>query len=260
MNSERTREERAAFARLHAGDPEARAEIAERHLPLVRHLARRFAGGNESLEDLEQVGAIGLLNAIDRYDPASGNAFSTFAVPTILGEIRRHFRDRTWPLRVPRSLKDLALACRDAVAEFEGREGRVPTAAELADALGVDVERVLDARLAADSQRPDSLDRVVRNGDEDSGTLHELVAAEDDALGRADAALSLGLLTRRLGARDREILRLRFEEDLTQSDIAARVGLSQMHVSRLLRNALDELASAAEGDLPGSGLSSAASR
>ena len=112
MNSERTREERAAFARLHAGDPEARAEIAERHLPLVRHLARRFAGGNESLEDLEQVGAIGLLNAIDRYDPASGNAFSTFAVPTILGEIRRHFRDRTWPLRVPRSLKDLALACR----------------------------------------------------------------------------------------------------------------------------------------------------
>ena len=213
MNSERTREEREAFARLHAGDPEARAEIAERHLPLVRHLARRFAGGNESLEDLEQVGAIGLLNAIDRYDPASGNAFSTFAVPTILGEIRRHFRDRTWPLRVPRSLKDLALACRDAVAEFEGREGRVPTAAELADALG-----------------------------------------------RAAAALALGLLTRRLGARDREILRLRFEEDLTQTDIAARVGLSQMHVSRLLRNALDELASAAEDDLPGSGLSSAASR
>ena len=205
MNSERTREERAAFARLHAGDPGVRAEIVERHLPLVRHLARRFAGGDESLEDLEQVGAIGLLNAIDRYDPASGNAFSSFAVPTILGEIRRHFRDRTWPLRVPRSLKDLALASRDAAAEFEGREGRAPTAAELADALGVDVERVLDARMAADSQRPDSLDRVVRHGDDDSATLHELVAAEDDALGRADAALSLGLLTSRLGrARPRD--------------------------------------------------------
>ena len=260
MNGERTRAERAAFARLHAGDPGMRAEIFERHLPLVRHLTRRFVGGSESLEDLEQVGAIGLLNAIDRYDPASGNAFSSFAVPTILGEIRRHFRDRTWPIRVPRSLKDLALACRDTAAEFEGREGRAPTAAELADALGVDVERVLDARLAADSQRPDSLDRVVRHGDDDSGTLHDLVAAEDDALGRADAALSLGILTSRLGARDREILRLRYEEDLTQSDIAARVGLSQMHVSRLLRDALDRLASDAERDLRSSGLSSAASR
>ena len=121
MNSERSREERAAFARLHAGEAGMRSEIVERHLPLVRHLARRFAGGTESPEDLEQVGAIGLLNAIDRYDPASGNAFSSFAVPTILGEIRRHFRDRTWPVRVPRSLKDLALASRDAAAEFEGR-------------------------------------------------------------------------------------------------------------------------------------------
>ena len=119
---------------------------------------------------------------------------------------------------------------------------------------------MLDARLAADSQRPDSLDRVVRHGDDDSATLHELVAAEDDALGRADAALSLGLLTSHLGARDREILRLRFEEDLTQSDIAARVGLSQMHVSRLLRDVLDRLASAAESDPSSSGLSSAASR
>jgi RNA polymerase sigma-B factor len=260
VNSERIREEREAFARLHAGDAGARAELVERHLPLVRHLARRFAGGVESLEDLEQVGAIGLLNAIDRYDPASGNAFSSFAVPTILGEIRRHFRDKTWPLRVPRSLKDLALATRDAAAELERRTGQPPTAAELADALGVDVERLLDARLAADAQYPDSLDRVVRRGEDDSATLHELVPAEDDAVDRAEGTLSLQMLTSRLEPRDREILRLRFEEDLTQSDIAARVGLSQMHVSRLLRDALDRLAPCVDEDRARSGLSAAASR
>jgi RNA polymerase sigma-B factor len=261
VNSERIQEERAAFARLHSGDPGARAELVERHLPLVRHLARRFAGGAESLEDLEQVGAIGLLNAIDRYDPASGNAFSSFAVPTILGEIRRHFRDRTWPLRVPRSLKDLALETRDAAAEFEHRNGRAPTAAELAEKLGVDVERLLDARMASDAQYPDSLDRMVRRGDEDSATLYELVPDDDDAVDRAEDALSLELLTSRLEPRDREILRLRFEEDLTQSDIAERVGLSQMHVSRLLRDALDRLAPSVDEDRArGAGLSRAVSR
>ena len=260
MNSERTREERAAFARLHAGDPTARAELVERHLPLVRHLARRFAGGAESLEDLEQVGAIGLLHAIDRYDPASGNAFSSFAVPTILGEIRRHFRDRTWPLRVPRSLKDLALASRNAAAEFERREGRAPTAAELAQALGIDVERLLDVRLAADAQYPDSLDREVRRGDDGAATMHELVADDDDAVVRVEGTLSLRMLTSRLDPRDREILRLRFEEDLTQSDIAARVGLSQMHVSRLLRDALDRLAPCVDEDRPRSGMTRALSR
>jgi RNA polymerase sigma-B factor len=260
VNSERIREEREAFARLHAGDPGARDELVERHLPLVRHLARRFAGGAESMEDLEQVGAIGLLNAIDRYDPASGNAFSSFAVPTILGEIRRHFRDRTWPLRVPRSLKELALATRDAAAEFERLSGRAPTAIELADKLGVDVERLLDARMASDAQYPDSLDRMVRRDDDDSATLYELVPDGDDAVDRAEGTMSLQLLTSRLEPRDREILRLRFEEDLTQSDIAERVGLSQMHVSRLLREALDRLAPSVDEDRARAGLSRAVSR
>jgi hypothetical protein len=148
---------------------------------------------------------------------------------------------------VPRSLKDLALACRDAVAEFEGREGRAPTAAELADALGVDVERVLDARLASDSQRPDSLDRSCATATTTPGRCTSWSRPRTTRSGGPTPPCPLGLLTGRLGARDREILRLRFEEDLTQSDIAARVGLSQMHVSRLLRNALDELASAAGG-------------
>jgi RNA polymerase sigma-B factor len=169
-------------------------------------------------------------------------------VPTILGEIRRHFRDRTWPLRVPRSLKDLALATRDAAAEFERLRGRAPTAVELADKLGVDVERLLDARMASDAQYPDSLDRMVRRDDEDSATLYELVPDHDDAVNRAEGTLSLQLLTSRLEPRDREILRLRFEEDLTQSDIAERVGLSQMHVSRLLREALDRLAPSVDED------------
>jgi RNA polymerase sigma-B factor len=159
---------------------------------------------------------------------------------------------------VPRSLKDLALATRDAAAQFERRSGRAPTAAELADALGVDIERLLDARLASDAQYPDSLDRMVRGGEEDSATLYELVPDGDDAVDRAEGTMSLQLLTSDLEPRDREILRLRFEEDLTQSDIAARVGLSQMHVSRLLRDALDRLAPSVDEDR--AGLSRAVSR
>ena len=213
MNSERTREERAAFARLHAGDPGARAEIAERHLPLVRHLARRYAGGNESQEDLEQVGAIGLLNAIDRYDPASGNAFSTFAVPTILGEIRRHFRDRTWPVRVPRSLRTShsraatpppsSSAARDACPRPPSWRTRSASTSSGCWTRG-----------GGGLPAPASLDRVVRTATTTPGRCTDR-AAEDDALGRADAAFARAPASR-LGARDREILRLRFEEDLTQ--------------------------------------------
>jgi len=249
MDAGGTSAELAAFGRLRDGDQSVRAELVDRYLPLVRHLARRYAGGSEPLEDLVQVGAIGLLNAIDRYDPTSGNAFSSYAVPTILGEIRRHFRDRTWAIRVPRSVKDLALESRAASTEFEHREGRAPTVTELAERLGTDVERLLDARLASQAQYPDSLDRAKRADDDTS--LLELVPARDDWIGAADDALSLGLLTSCLSPRDRELVRLRYEEDLTQSDIAARVGLSQMHVSRLLRDALETLASLADGEAPG---------
>jgi RNA polymerase sigma-B factor len=192
-----------------------------------------------------QAGSIGLLNAIDRYDPAAGTAFSSFAVPTILGEIRRHFRDRTWSVRVPRSLKELAADGRDAAAEFERESGRAPTAAELAAALGTDVERLLEARLAAAAQYPDSLDRPLgAAGDDVPGSVQEHVGDEDPRLSEAEDTVSMEILTRCLGPRDRELVRLRFEEDLTQQDIAARVGLSQMHVSRLLRDALAQLGEA----------------
>ena len=241
MASDRLREEQAAFARLAAGEPGARDAIVERYLPLVKHLARRYARGLEPFEDLVQVGSIGLLNAIDRFDTGSGTAFSSFAVPTILGEIRRHFRDRTWTIRVPRSLKDLAAVSREAEEEFELREGRIPTAQELAAKLDVDVERLLEARLAAAAQYPDSLDRPLSAGEDDSASVQERVGIADRDLAEMEDGASLEMLTSGLGARDRELLRLRFEEDLTQSDIAERVGLSQMHVSRLLRDALTKL-------------------
>jgi len=241
METDRRREEHEAFARLRAGQRGAREELVERYLPLVRHLARRYAHANEPFEDVVQAGSIGLLNAIDRYDPAVGTAFSSYAVPTILGEIRRHFRDRTWSVRVPRSLKELAADGRDAAAEFERGSGRAPTAAELAAALGTDVERLLEARLAAAAQYPDSLDRPLGPGGDDPGSLQEHVGDDDPRLSEAEDSLSIQLLTRCLGPRDRELVRLRFEEDLTQQEIAERVGLSQMHVSRLLRDALAQL-------------------
>jgi RNA polymerase sigma-B factor len=248
MDGERQREERAAFARLRAGEPGARAALVERYLPLVHHLARRYSRASEPLEDLVQVGSIGLLGAIDRYDPDSGTAFSSFAVPTILGEIRRHFRDRTWSIRVPRSLKELAAEARTATDAFERREGRVPTAAELADVLGTDVERLLEARYAAAAQYPDSLDRRPAGAGDDAPTMADRIGEDDRQLDEAEGGVSLAMLTSCLGARDRELVRLRFEEDLTQRDIAERVGLSQMHVSRLLRDALGALAERIEAD------------
>jgi RNA polymerase sigma-B factor len=248
LDRDRQREERAAFVRLHAGEPGAREALVERYLPLVRHLARRYGRASEPLEDLVQVGAIGLLGAIDRYDPGSGTAFSSFAVPTILGEIRRHFRDRTWSIRVPRSLKELAADAREGAEAFERREGRAPTATELAEELDTDVERLLEARYAAAAQFPDSLDRPMTAADGDAGTVADRFGSEDPLLDEADSGVSLAMLTSCLGARDRELLRLRFEEDLTQRDIAERVGLSQMHVSRLLRDALGALAARLESD------------
>jgi RNA polymerase sigma-B factor len=249
MDELRQREERAAFARMQAGEPGAREALVERYLPLVRHLARRYGRTTEPLEDLIQVGSIGLLGAIDRYDPECGTAFSSFAVPTILGEIRRHFRDRTWSVRVPRSLKELSAAAREAAASFEHAQGRAPTAAELAGLLGTDVERLLEARLAAAAQYPDSLDRPTAATGEDAPSLVDRVGVEDRALHEAEGGVSLEMLTSCLGARDRELVRLRFEEDLTQRDIAERVGLSQMHVSRLLRDALGALAERLDPDV-----------
>jgi RNA polymerase sigma-B factor len=241
MLLERKQAEHAAFTDLRDGRRGAREEMVERYLPLVRHLARRYAHTPEPLEDLVQVGTIGLLHAIDRFDIDSGNAFTTFAVPTILGEIRRHFRDKTWSVHVPRPLKQLAADARVAAREFEAASGRSPTAAEIADHLGVDVERLLDARMAADAQYPDSLDAPRDDGDDDLPSLEHQVGDEDPRLGETEAAVALSQITSSLAPRDREILRLRFEQDLLQREIAERVGISQMQVSRRLRDALELL-------------------
>ena len=231
---------------MRAGKTSLSAEERERlimeHLPLVRGLARRYAERGEPLDDLVQVGTIGLIKAIDRFDPSRGFKLASFATPTILGEIRRHFRDRTWSVRVPRSLKELAADARNAAEAYERRAGRAPTAAELAELLGTDVERLLEARYAAAAQYPDSLDRPMAASDGEGATVADRFGEDDPLLDEAEGGVSLEMLTSFLGARDRELLRLRFEEDLTQRDIADRVGLSQMHVSRLLRDALRALA------------------
>jgi RNA polymerase sigma-B factor len=238
VNRERVIEEGTAFRRLAAGDRRVRDQLAARYLPLVRHLAHRYAHTAEPFDDLVQVGSIGLLKAIDRFDPDNGSAFSSFAVPTILGEIRRHFRDRTWSVHVPRPLKELAAVSRDAEATLERRLGRAPTAAEVAGELGTTIERLLEARLAAAAQHPDSLDQALRSEDDDPLMLQDRVGVDDPAIAEAEDAATLSALTRPLDERDRELVRLRFEEDLTQRDIGVRVGLSQMHVSRLLNDAL----------------------
>ena len=236
-------EEDALFQRYKANrDPELRRVLAERFLPLVRSLARRYAHGPEPMDDLVQVGSIGLLNAIDRFDPDSGTAFSSFAVPTILGEIKRHFRDRTWNVRVPRSLQELAVRIRAAETELETTLGRSPTATELAAKLGTDVEQLLSAREVAAGQYAVSLDATIGGDDADGQTLADRFHMTEAGFGAVDDTFAHSELMQHLDARTREILRLRFEQELTQAEIGERIGLSQMHVSRLIRTALLRMA------------------
>ena len=242
----RRAEERALFAQLQ-DDPTGttRAAIVERFLPLVRHIARRYDNGVEPFEDLVQVGCVGLLQAIDRFEIDRGFAFSSLAVPTIAGAIKRHLRDKTWAVRVPRHAQQLARRIRETETTLEARTGRIPTAAQLADALNVSIEDLLDARTAAAVQYTQSLDQPTGSGESDAVTLADTFAVEDRNLDAIEAAVDLAQLQRCLDDREREILRLRFTEDLHQSEIADIIGCSQMHVSRLLRGALARLASEA---------------
>ena len=218
-------------------------------LPVVRNIARRYAGRGEPLEDLQQVGAIGLVHALDRFTPAESDtdlvgAFLRFAVPTVTGEMRHHFRDRTWSVRVPRRLKDLQLTVRQAVTELAASLGRAPRPSEIAAHLQVPVADVVEAVAAAEAHTSDSLDELIG-----SSTL-----LRGDVLGRVDAALAsveyrdaLRRALARLPAREREIVVLRFFGDLTQTEIAQQTGISQMHVSRTLRRALPVLRHHLEG-------------
>ncbi|MDO8209979.1 SigB/SigF/SigG family RNA polymerase sigma factor [Conexibacter sp. CPCC 206217] len=215
-----------------------RQRMVEQHLGLARHLARRYADSGEPFDDLVQVASIGLLKAVDRFDPERGVSFSSYAVPTILGELRRHFRDRGWAIHVPRDLKEAALRVDRMIRDHVGRP---PTPAELARETGLGLETVLEALEVAGAHRALSLDAPARAGadaEEDAPTMADRLGGDDDELERATARVTIEQLSRGLDPREREILRLRFAEDLTQSEIGARVGVSQMHVSRLIRTAL----------------------
>jgi RNA polymerase sigma-B factor len=232
-------DDRALLARWRAtGDQDARSRLVERHLPLARRLAARYGGSYDGGEDLQQVAAIGLVKAIDRFDPTRGLALSTFAVPTILGELKRHLRDTSWAVRVPRDLQELALRVEREAVRLERGLGRAPTVAEVAGEAGVGIEAALEAMEARRAHRALSLDAPQSADEGDSEEMSAHVGRMDPDIARAEDRALLAPLLARLPPRDREILRLRFGEDLTQSEIGQRLGVSQMHVSRLIRRAL----------------------
>ncbi|MCU1501503.1 MAG: sigma-70 family polymerase sigma factor [Ilumatobacteraceae bacterium] len=224
--------------------PELRAQLVERHLPLARYSANQYARGPEPFDDLLQIACIGLLKAIDRFDPERGVAFSSYALPTMSGELRRHFRDRGWSVRPPRGLQEQALLVERAAAELLSVRGHGPTVDEIAERTGLETEEVLEGREALSAHRAVSFSTP--SGDEDGArAIGDRLGALDDGFEAAERRAMIGRLSRVLTAREREIVRLRFEEDLTQSQIGKRVGVSQMHVSRLLRATVDKLRSEA---------------
>jgi RNA polymerase sigma-B factor len=221
-----------------AGDERARDQIVERYLPLVRSLASRYAGRGEAFEDLVQVGSIGLLLAIERFDTERGVQFATYAVPTIVGEIQRHFRDRTWALHVPRRMKELSLRLTRTIETATADLGRAPTIAELAEATGIDEDEVVEALETYHAYSTRSLSQPLGQDAAGEETMQDVLGAEEIGYEEVEdgALVQVGLAA--LDPRERLIVELRFFEGLTQSEIAARVGISQMHVSRLLRRAL----------------------
>lgn len=228
------------FARTR--DPELRRNLIEHYLPLAYSVARRFVSADRAREDLNQVAALALVHAVDRFDPAHGTEFTTFAVPTITGEIRRHLRDHEWTVRPPRRLYELLTRIKRATRDFEQREQRAPTLAELAEATGCSEEELVEASLATRSRHVLSLQAPV--GSEGEATLGDMLPASDDELARADHRLLVQDELRRLPVRSRRVLVMRYVGDLTQNEIGRHLGISQMQVSRTLREALDTLGSA----------------
>lgn len=223
-------------------DRAARDALVERYLPFARGLARRFDGRGESLADLIGVASVGLMKAIEGFEPEKGARFEAYAAPTIMGEIRRHFRDRCWAIHVPRGIRDLTPRIGKATEELFAELSRAPTVEELAEKLSASVEDVLDALEAGDAARPTSLDSESRRGDDPDGSvLAERVGKIDTSYERVEGRVVIEGRLGRLTEREREILKMRFEDDLTQSEIGKRVGVSQMQVSRILRHALEEL-------------------
>jgi RNA polymerase sigma-B factor len=227
------------------GDRHARERLIEENMPLARSLAVQYRHAREPLEDLCQVAMLGLVKAVDRFDPDRGIAFASYAVPTILGELRRHFRDRTWTIHVSRGMQEAIARVERTSEALRQQLGRFPSAEEVAGACGMTVEEVTEARLAEGASRLASLDASLQRDEPGDGSLRDSLGRADGEIGRVEDALWIQQIAEGLSDREREILRLRFVEDLVQREIAERVGVSQMHVSRILRDTLERLASSA---------------
>jgi RNA polymerase sigma-B factor len=238
--------ERELLVRYHRnGDLAAREELVERFLPLARDLALRYTYTDEPFDDLFQVASLGLIKAIDRFEPGRGTKFTSYAAPTILGELKRHFRDKGWALHVPRDLQERALAVGRERESLSKRLGRSPSVREVALALGCSVEDVLEASEAAASYETASLDAPVTREEDESASLVDLLGGDDSAYELVDSRDAIASTWRTLPDVERRVVELRFMHDLTQREIGDRIGYSQMHVSRLLRRALTRLEKAA---------------
>ena len=237
------------LAELDPDDPAraaARDELVTMHMPLAAFLARRFRDRGESLDDLTQVATIGLIKAVDRFDAERGVEFSTFATPTMIGEIKRHFRDKGWAIRVPRRLQELRISIGRATAELSQATGRSPTVSELAAHIGVSDEEILEGLESAQAYATLSLDATTGTGSETTTSLADTLGADDPSLGEVETRQTLHPLVATLPEREQRILHMRFYENMTQAQIAERIGVSQMHISRLLAKSLAQLRSGME--------------
>jgi RNA polymerase sigma-B factor len=234
--------EERLFRRWHEQeDREAREALVRRFIPLARSLARRYDRSSEPFDDLLQVASLGLLKALDRFDPGLGHSFPSFAVPTILGEMRRYFRDSGWSVHVPRGAQERALRVRDAQERLANERGRAPTVNQLAEYLELDIEEIIDALQAIQAYEALSLDAPRPGADDDLMAYGDAMGSDDERFELVELDATITAVLEHIPPRERHILRMRFVEDLTQTEIAARVGISQMQVSRLLRRSLDQL-------------------
>jgi len=237
-----------SLLRLYAAErsPDVREELVRRFMPLARSLAMRYRRQTESLDDLVQVAGLGLVKAVDRFDPSHGRGFAAYAVPTILGEIRRHFRDHVWNVRLPRGLQEITMKVDDATSQLTEELGRFPTAKEIAQRLEVSVEDVLEALEAGHARRTLSLDAPRRGEEEDASTGLEAIGDADPGYDRVEADLASSAAE--LSDEEWQVLRMRFDDELTQQEIGLRLGVSQMQVSRISRRALWKLLAAVRGE------------
>ena len=233
---------RALFERYKKdGSLEARDELIVSHLNLVRYLAAKFKNRGEQFDDLLQVGTIGLIKAIDRFDMDRGLEFTTYATPTIMGEIKRHFRDKGWSVRVPRRLQELSAKVNAAKEDLSIELSRSPSVEELAERVGASVEEVLEAMESSSAYNAVSLETAGTSEDEDTPSLLDHYASEDADLALSDDRLALDQILSQVSPREQEVIRMRYDEGLTQLEIAEKLGISQVQVSRLLRKTIDHI-------------------